>query len=205
MLAQDLSRCCAALSHSCVTPRSGGREGAPGAGGRGSPNCRGEPYTPRTHVPFLAQAFSRCLKATVKRAGLILAAGPSPGNRPGRRSFFLPSLPPRLRCPLVLPLALALCVIKTSLPATSQPTARPFGGQFLRGQTSQPGRGSQGSRPQRCRALYSGTWALVRTGNIWWMVDGGRGRGNCLEHPYSLACSLPCPSGSLGLQLVPHS
>lgn len=35
-----------------------------------------------------------------------------------------------------LPLCLVLCIIKTSLPATSQPTTRPFWGQFLWGSSA---------------------------------------------------------------------
>lgn len=122
-------------------------------GGAGVPLTAEASFThPATHVPLYGPGFLSVLKEDCEKSRLILAAWPSPGNRPGRRSFFLPPQTSLLSSttPLFLsPLCLVLCIIKTSLPATWQPATRPFWGQFPQGRSAGPrGAGSEGSSPQ---------------------------------------------------------
>lgn len=111
---------------SSVTFRRGrarGTRGSWGCGGEaGAPLTAEASFThPATHVPLYGPVFSRCLKATEKRAGLILAAWLSPGNRPSRRSFFLTPPPPFFSPPtpsFSFPPCVLCCV---SLKLPSQP------------------------------------------------------------------------------------
>lgn len=168
---------------------------------------------------FMARAFSRCLKATVKRAALILAAWPSPGNRPGRRSFFLPpNLPSLLHHPPFpfSPLCLVLCIIKTSLPATWQPVTRPFWGQFPQGRSASPrGEDPRGQAP-RVAALCDGmrfklqlaTFSTLRRGSHYCVHASTRARCTSAfpppissRTPVSPASAWSLPRGPMGTAL----
>lgn len=130
-------------------------------GGAGVPLTAEASFThPATHVPLYGPGFLSVLKEDCEKSRLILAAWPSPGNRPGRRSFFLPPQTSLLSSttPLFLPPCVLCCV---SLKLPSQPLGSqqpgPSGASSLRADQLAPGVQDRRGQAPRVTALCDGT------------------------------------------------
>lgn len=99
---------------------------------------------PATHVPLYGQGFLSVLKGNCEKSRADSGCLAVSWQQAWQEVFLSPPTPLSSTTPLLFsPLCLVLCIIKTSLPATSQPTTRPFWGQFLQGQLSQPALGGR--------------------------------------------------------------